>query len=110
MVHLGRAIYHTYTDCCDREYNMVHIIESTTMIDCNVKTLKKWCIAIREMLGPGCSGFGWNDEFKCTEVEKEVFDTWVTIRLQISMQQILLRCIVIYFGEHARASQRERTL
>ncbi|XP_038887032.1 uncharacterized protein LOC120077200 [Benincasa hispida] len=29
------------------------------------------------MLSNAYSGFGWNDEFKYVEVEKEVFDVWV---------------------------------
>ncbi|KAA0040598.1 retrotransposon protein [Cucumis melo var. makuwa] len=34
-------------------------------------------LAIAEMRGPVCNGFGWNDYAKCIITEKEVFDNWV---------------------------------
>ncbi|XP_038896734.1 uncharacterized protein At2g29880-like [Benincasa hispida] len=46
-------------------------------IECKVRFLKQQYCAIVEMLSNACNEFGWNDEFKCVEVEKEVFDVWV---------------------------------
>ncbi|XP_038889264.1 uncharacterized protein At2g29880-like [Benincasa hispida] len=46
-------------------------------IECKVRFLKRQYCAIVEMLSNACNGFGWNDEFKCVQVEKEVFDVWV---------------------------------
>lgn len=49
-------------------------------IESKVRTLKKQYQAIAEMMGPGCSGFGQNDEFNYIEVEKEMFDLWVKVK------------------------------
>ncbi|TYK22654.1 retrotransposon protein [Cucumis melo var. makuwa] len=39
-------------------------------------------LVIAKMPGPKCSGFGWNDEEKCTIAEKELlFDNWVRSHL-----------------------------
>ncbi|XP_038895773.1 uncharacterized protein LOC120083935 [Benincasa hispida] len=44
-------------------------------IECKVRSLKKQCNAVSEMLSQ--SGFDWNEEFKCVQVEREIFDPWV---------------------------------
>ncbi|XP_038896380.1 uncharacterized protein LOC120084641 [Benincasa hispida] len=48
-------------------------------IECKVRSLKKQYNAVSEMLSQ--SGFGWNEEFKCVQVEKEIFDLWVRSHL-----------------------------
>lgn len=32
------------------------------------------------MLGQGFNGFEWNEEFKCVEVEKDIYNAWVWLR------------------------------
>lgn len=44
-------------------------------IECKVRTLKKQYNAVSKMLCQ--SGFGWNEEFKFVQVEREIFDIWV---------------------------------
>ncbi|XP_038892629.1 uncharacterized protein At2g29880-like [Benincasa hispida] len=44
-------------------------------IECKVRSLKKQYNAVSEMLSQ--SGLGWNEEFKCVHVEREIFDLWV---------------------------------
>ncbi|CAI9089612.1 OLC1v1024214C1 [Oldenlandia corymbosa var. corymbosa] len=45
-------------------------------IDSRIRLLKKQTAAIKKMMGPNASGFGWNDQDKCITAEKNIFDTW----------------------------------
>ncbi|XP_038973988.1 uncharacterized protein LOC120105506 [Phoenix dactylifera] len=52
-------------------------LKATPYIESRVKLLKKQYNAITEMLGPNCSGFGWDDINKCVTCEEDTFKEWV---------------------------------
>ncbi|GAU43673.1 hypothetical protein TSUD_302360 [Trifolium subterraneum] len=45
-------------------------------IESRVKRLKSQYSAIKDMLGPSASGFGWDDTRKMIMVEKEIYSQW----------------------------------
>ncbi|XP_024639770.1 uncharacterized protein [Medicago truncatula] len=51
-------------------------LKATPHIESRVKLLKRQYSAIKDMLGPGASGFGWNDAEKMIIVEKEIYRQW----------------------------------
>nr|DAD36914.1 TPA_asm: hypothetical protein HUJ06_007555 [Nelumbo nucifera] len=51
-------------------------LKATPHIESRVKHMKRQYGAICEMLGPNCSGFGWDDIKKCITCEG-VFNGWV---------------------------------
>lgn len=51
-------------------------LKATPHIKSRVKLLKRQYSAIKDMLGPGASGFGWNDAKKMIKVEKEIYRQW----------------------------------
>ncbi|TYK05827.1 retrotransposon protein [Cucumis melo var. makuwa] len=63
-------------------------------------------LAIAEMRGTTCSGFGWNDDTKCIIVEKELLDSWVRSHLQ--RRGSLTNCFPITTNLHICSAAIER--
>lgn len=55
-------------------------LTSITVIESKTKLLKRTIMAIVEIQGPTCSGFGWHYELKCIIAAKDVFDSWARVR------------------------------
>ncbi|TYK29878.1 retrotransposon protein [Cucumis melo var. makuwa] len=56
-------------------------LTSITVIESKTKLLKRTIMAIVEIQGPTCSGFGWHYELKCIIAAKDVFDSWARTHL-----------------------------
>ena len=54
-------------------------LKSTPHIESRIKLLKRHYNAIVDMLGPNCSGFGWDDYNKCITCEEDIFREWVKV-------------------------------
>ncbi|XP_038880837.1 uncharacterized protein LOC120072528 [Benincasa hispida] len=65
LQHLERILHEKVPGCALNQ----------NTIECKVRSLKKQYNAVSEMLSQ--SGFGWNEEFKCVQVEREILDLWV---------------------------------
>ncbi|KAK7291219.1 hypothetical protein RIF29_06181 [Crotalaria pallida] len=67
--------------CKELEKYIREIIPNCTLkasphIESRVKHLKVQYFAIKDMLGPNASGFGWDDTRKMIVVEKEIYKEW----------------------------------
>ncbi|XP_058777088.1 uncharacterized protein LOC131651440 [Vicia villosa] len=51
-------------------------LKANPHIESIVKRLKSQYSAIKDMMGPSASGFGWDDARKMIIVEKEVYSQW----------------------------------
>ncbi|CAJ2671348.1 unnamed protein product [Trifolium pratense] len=51
-------------------------LKANPHIESRVKRLKSQYSAIKDMLGPSASGFGWDDTRKMIIVEKEIYSQW----------------------------------
>lgn len=49
------------------------------------------------MLGPSCSGFGWNDNLKCIGVEQHIFDEWVKVKYYIWLTYLFFSLFIDFF-------------
>lgn len=60
-------------------------LKANPHIESRVKRLKAQYVAIKDMLGPNASGFGWDDTRKMIIVEKEIYSQWCKVIFNLNL-------------------------
>ena len=76
-------------------------LRATPHIESRIKLLKKQYNVIAEMLGPNCSGFGWDDRNKCVTCDEKTFKEWVKVNwysvMWLNFYMNILFHVVLHF-------------
>jgi hypothetical protein len=72
-------------------------LKANPHIESRVKRLKSQYSAIKDMLGPSASGFGWDDTRKMIIVEKEIYSQWCKVIREIYYYTFYLFITSTYF-------------